>query len=656
MKPTFTLTYGLGWNLEMPPYELQGKQVALVDGSGQPVNVQDFMSQRNKAALAGQVYMPQLGYELVRNVGSGLKYPYNPYYGEFSPRVSFAWNPHYNDGILGKLFGNGKTVLRGGYSRIFGRLNGVDLVLVPLLGPGLLQGVTCVNPLSNGSCAGSGNATPATAFRIGTDGMTAPLASPSASLAQPFYPGGLNPTSVDADTLDPNFKPDRADNFTLTVQREINQHMSLEVGYVGKIIKNEYQNINLDSVPINTTLGGQSFANAFGQLYSQMFFSSVLPANVTAQPFFENVMGGAGSAFCKGYANCTAAVAANYGSLVKTTAVSDLWNKMQSQGSWTLGPTTYNTALNGGAATSTSIQLNNSLGWGNYNALFVSFQTHDWHGITTATNFTWSRALGTATVNQASSSFTALNPFNMSANYGPQGFDYKFVYNTAMYYDVPFFRAQHGVIGHILGGWTIAPLFQAQSGQPFGIVYSEGSCTGCEAFGEVTTPGTASLSANSNQHSENAVGFMPYSGGIAGHYGVAGGSGSNLVFGTNQIGTATHGGITYGMNMWANPAAVYSQFRPCVLGIDTSCGGGAGPLRTLPFWNLDAQVVKNLNIYKERMGAQLFFTFTNVLNHFQPSFGNSTTTASLTNPTNFGQITSQSNTPRSLEFGLRLHF
>jgi hypothetical protein len=656
MKPSFTVTYGVGWNLEMPPYELNGKQVALVDASGQPVNVQSFIAQRNKAALAGTTYTPQLGYELVRNVGSGLKYPYNPYYGEFSPRLSFAWNPHYNDGILGKLFGNGKTVIRGGYSRIFGRLNGVDLVLVPLLGPGMLQGVTCVNPLSNGSCAGSGNANPATAFRIGTDGKVAPLASPSATLAQPFYPGGLNPTSVDADTLDPNFKPDRSDNFTLTIQREINPHLSLEAGYVGKIIKNEFQNINLDSVPINETLGGQSFANAFGQLYSQMFFNGVLPANVQAQPFFENVFGGAGSAFCKGYANCAAAVATNYGSLIKETAVSDVWNKMAAQSSWILGPTTYNQALNGGNPTSTSMQLNNSLGWGNYNALFVSFRTNDWHGITSQSNFTWGRAMGTATVVQASSSFTALNPFDLHANYGSQGFDFKFVYNMNMYYDVPFFRSQRGVLGHILGGWTIAPLFQVQSGQPFGIVYSEGSCTGCEAFGQVTTPGTASLGSNSNQHAENAVGYMPYTGGQAGHYGVTGGSGTNVVFGSNAIGTATHGGINYGMNMWANPAAVYAEFRPCVLGIDTNCGGGAGPLRTLPFWNLDAQIVKNLNIYKERMGAQFFFTFTNVLNHFQPSFGNSTTTASLTNPTNFGQITGQANTPRSLEFGLRLHF
>jgi len=656
MKPSFTLTYGLGWNLEMPPYELQGKQVALVDASGQPISAQAFLAQRNQAALQGSVYTPQIGYELIRNVGAGLKYPYNPYYAEFSPRVSFAWNPHYSDGIMGKLFGNGKTVLRGGYSRIFGRLNGVDLVLVPLLGPGLLQGVTCVGPLSNGTCAGSGAQTPATAFRIGTDGLTAPLASPSPTISQPFYPGGVNAESVDADTLDPNFKPDRTDNFTLTIQREFSQHLSLEVGYVGKIIKNEFQNVNLDSVPINETLGGQSFANAFGQLYSQMFFNGVSATNVAAEPFFETALGGAGSAFCKGYANCTAAVAANYGSLIKETAVSNVWNNMAGQSSWILPRSTYGQPYNGGLAQATSVQLNTSLGWANYNALFASFHTNDWHGITTTSNFTYGRVLGTGAQVQASSSYTALNPFDIGANYGPESFDYKFIYNTNMYYDIPFYRSQKGILGHVLGGWTIAPLFTAQSGAPYGITYSEGACSGCEAMGEVTTPGTASVSANSNSHAENAVGYLPYTGAAAGHYNVAGGTGTNIIFGTNSVGTALHSGINYGMNMFANPAAVFAEFRPCVLGIDTSCGGGAGPLRTLPTWNLDAQIVKNLAIYRERLGTQLFFTFTNVLNHFQPSFGNSTTSASLTNPTAFGQITGQSNTPRSLEFGIRVHF
>ena len=321
MKPSFTLTYGLGWNLEMPPYELQGKQVALVDANGEPIQTQAFLNQRLLASEQGGMYTPTIGYELVRNVGTGLKYPYNPYYAEFSPRVSFAWNPHYTDGLLGKIIGNGKTVLRGGYSRIFGRLNGVDLVLVPLLGPGLLQGVTCVNPTMTQTCAGSGVATPANAFRIGTDGLVAPLTAPSATLPQPFYPGGTYPESVDSESLDPNFRPDRTDNFTLTIQRELNSHMHLELGYIGKILRNEYQSTNLDSVPIYETLGGQTFANAYAQLYQQLIFNGVPAANVTAQPFFESALGGAGSAFCKGYSSCTAGVAANYASLIKETAV-----------------------------------------------------------------------------------------------------------------------------------------------------------------------------------------------------------------------------------------------------------------------------------------------------------------------------------------------
>jgi hypothetical protein len=648
LKPSFTLTYGLGWNLEMPPYELQGKQVSLVDSNGEAITTTSFMAERLAASLQGSSYTPEIGYQLVRGIGSGLKYPYNPYYGEFSPRVSFAWNPHYSDGLLGKIVGNGKTVIRGGYSRIFGRLNGVDLVLVPLLGPGLLQGVTCVNPLMNGTCAGSGVATPANAFRIGTDGLVAPLAAASPTLPQPYYPGGSYPESVDSESLDPNFKPDRADNFTLTVQREINPHVHLEVGYIGKIIKNEYQSTNLDSVPIYETLGGQTFANAFGQLYEQLIFNGVSASSVTAQPFFENVLGGASSAFCKGYASCTSAVASNYSSLIKETAVSDLWNKMDATTSWILPRTTYGQSFNGGSGQATSIDMIDSLGSGNYNALFVTLRTNTWHGLTTNSNFTWGRALGTGVVGQASSGFTQQNPFDINANYGQQSFDIKFIYNLNMYYALPFYKTQQGVIGHILGGWTISPLFTTQSGSGNAIGYSEGNCTGCEAFGEVTTPGTSAVGSLT----EDAVGLSPFTGGTSAHYGVAGSTGTNLVFGTNSVGTKlTSTGVLYGLNEFANPAQVYSEFRPCVLGLDTSCGGYYN-LRGLPTWNLDAQVVKDLGLYKERVGAQFFFTFTNVLNHFQPSTGG----GSLTSPTSFGQITGQSNSPRSMEFGLRVHF
>ena len=96
------------------------------------------------------------------NTENGRKYPYNPFYGSFSPRVAAAWNPHFDrDSTMGKIFGGQDTVIRGGYGRIYGRLNGVDLVLVPLLGTGLIQPVQCIGALSDGvTCAGNGGASP----------------------------------------------------------------------------------------------------------------------------------------------------------------------------------------------------------------------------------------------------------------------------------------------------------------------------------------------------------------------------------------------------------------------------------------------------------------------------------------------------------------
>jgi len=645
VKPSFTFTYGLGWNLEMPPYEINGSQVELVDSNNQPIVTTDFIAQREAAALQGQSYTPTIAYSLVRNVGSGLKYPYNPFYGEFSPRASFAWNPHATDGIMGKLVGNGKTVIRGGYGRIYGRLNGVDLVLVPLLGPGLLQGVTCINPTKSLGCAGSGVADPTTAFRIGTDGMTAPLAAAAPTLGQPYYPGvGSNPETVDPDALDPHFRPDRTDHFTLTVQRELSQHASLEVGYIGKILRNNYMLMDLNGLPYMTTLGGQSFAQAFGQVYQQLVFSGANPANITAQPFIEAALGGSSAAYCAGFNSCTAALVSKNTTLIKETAVSDLWAAMGKVPSWVLGRTLLSQPVVGGSVgQSTSVGMNTSLGYGNYNALFVTFHTNDWHGLTTLTNFTWGRALGTSQLAQYNSASTPLSIFDLGSSYGPQNFDYKFQYNLAMYYQPQIFRGQKGFLGHVLGGWTISPLFTAQSGGGSAVSYSEGSGAGTQAFGEVST------GAGDSSTSENAVGFGPYTGGTSAHYNIYGDTGTNIWQGTQSVGTKTSG--TFGLNRWSDPGQVYNEFRPCVLGFDTSCGGYYN-LRGLPTWNLDVSVVKDIGFHTERVGATFFWAVTNVLNHFQPGGASQ----SLTSPTTFGQITSQSNTPRNMEFGLRIHF
>jgi hypothetical protein len=105
----------------------------------------------------------------------------------------------------------------------------------------------------------------------------------------------------------------------------------------------------------------------------------------------------------------------------------------------------------------------------------------DWHGLTTQSNFTWSKTLSTGAVVQATSQATAPDPFNLNTAYGWAGFDRKFVYNLFFVYQPPFFTGQRGALGRILGGWSFAPIFTAGTGLPITLGAANG---GGEAFGE----------------------------------------------------------------------------------------------------------------------------------------------------------------------------
>lgn len=650
MKPSFTFSYGLAWTLEMPPYESTGRDTTLVDASGQQVDTATFLRNREQAALNGQVYLPQIGYELVGN--AGRKYAYNPYYGGFSPHLAGAWRPSFSGGIPGKFLGGGHTVIRGGWSRIYGRLNGVDLVLVPLLGAGSLQPITCPGARMDGTCQGAGNVDPTNAFRIGTDGLVAPLPSASPNLAQPNFSGITSAKAGDTSEIDPNFKPSRSDEFTLSMQREFSSKIMLEVGYVGRILRNEYQAIDLSSVPFMTTLGGESFATAFTNVYKALcgpapggVCAGNPAASVPTQAFFESGFampagspgsivqnGQTVSSFCatKGATSCTAAVVANQGSNIKNGLLYPLWSGLpMTFGTGSVIPTVYSqNQLN-------SIFMETSMGWGNYNGAIVSLTARDWHGVTARSNFTWSRSLGTGDTTQATSSTSVPNPFDLHYGYGPQSFDYRFLYNLSLLYQPHYFNSQHGIIGHLLGGWSFAPLFTANSGAPLLVRNDTSSCQ--SAWGEVscvTTLGTTG---------ENAVLMAPYTAGNSAHYGV---SSSTTV---GSAGNPSKGGS--GINLFADPNAVYNSLR-YALPTDTNSGGG-GVIRNLPGWNLDMTVTKDVT-FRERYGFMLIFQSTNVLNHVVMGAPN----LALGSPTTFGVITASaaSYNPRQMEFGLRVHF
>jgi hypothetical protein len=450
--------------------------------------------------------------------------------------------------------------------------------------------------------------------------------------------------------LDPKLKPNHSDEFNFTVQRSLSQKLVIEAGYIGRRIRDEFQEINIDAVPYMTTLGGQSFANAYANLYQQLAAGATVPS---PQPFFEAALGGASSAYCAKFASCTAAVASNLKLTITSAQVYNLWNSLSAAKSWTLGRTLLSSPALGGPVASqlSSLEYITSLGWGNYNAAFLSFNAKDWHGVTTRSNFTWSRAMGTGSLQQSSSSITVVDPWNLHASYGPQPFDIRFVYSQLMVYQSPLFKSQRGMAGRLLGGWSISPLFTAQSGAPLQVNVGTGSNSDAQAFGEIY--------GNNNRAYENAVLTAPYTGGNSAHYNVT----SSGQAGRN--GNPSTGGS--GINLFADPAATYALFRHPILGLDTT-GGGAGVLRGLPSWSLDATVSKEIRA-TERFGATLIIQITNVLNHFQPE----NPTLNVDSPTTWGVITDQSTTgtlsgiggtargvptinPRQMEFGLRLHF
>jgi len=75
--------------------------------------------------------------------------------------------------------------------------------------------VSCIGASRTGQCLGSAGVDPTTAFRIGTDGLSAPLPAVSQTLPQPFFPGvGGNAAAGTSWVLDPNIKPPHTDQFT----------------------------------------------------------------------------------------------------------------------------------------------------------------------------------------------------------------------------------------------------------------------------------------------------------------------------------------------------------------------------------------------------------------------------------------------------------
>jgi hypothetical protein len=407
--------------------------------------------------------------------------------------------------------------------------------------------------------------------------------TPPGLIAQPFGPavraeyapllpvGKLDPRNSPEIITPATLRPDKVHEWSFGIQREITSHAAVEVRYVGNHGENLFQTQN-----VNPYIAGLA-----------TLFPNLVPSGLTPCPAASAAIPSA-----VGRINCNAGVQLETG----------------------------------------------NTGFSNYNGLQAEFRTTNlFKQLTLRTNYTWSKTLDNTseifnTFSAGNSETLAQNPLNLAGGeYGISGISFPQTWNLTFVEDLPFLRAQHGLVGKLLGGWQLSGTYTLQSGQPFTPsqqIINEGSYgpspNGIEdtAFNlalnngipDVVRPFVGSLSAPGNQ-----VGI--YAGDVCNAFGIAaacaasGGPAANTLLSLNAI-NAT-GSLTPVTNsqvrLIANGAEADSIFG-------TPFGtAGRNILRDYHTNIANFSVYKNFR-FSERASVQWHVTMNNVFNH--PNYGN----------------------------------
>ncbi len=254
----------------------------------------------------------------------------------------------------------------------------------------------------------------------------------------------------------------------------------------------------------------------------------------------------------------------------------------------------------------------------NYNSLQVALNRRVSEGLTVSLSYTWSKNLTNASVDRGSSTYDA---YNYGLSYGPSTYNTPHVFVASYVYQLPFYRDQRGLVGHLLGGWEVSGITTVQSGQSLTATQSN------DPF--ACTTATSGLCA-----AGSAAGAYP--GGIG-------------------IGTSGDSSVTIRPDLVSSsvnlPKTVATWFNTSAFAMAAGHFGTAGQGIFLGpgLQNWDISGIRNFKI-GERFSLQFRGEFFNIFNH--TNFNGVGTNIS---DSNFGQVTS-AHLPRNVQLGLKLYF
>jgi len=596
VRNDLTVTYGLRWQYYAPPYEVNGFQ------AGNDVDFRNLFNlrQRNAAAgISGPTAEPFLRYDLLGKENNARGY-YEPDLNNFAPRLSFAWTPSFRNGFLGKVFGDRKTVIRGGGSVVYERVGGA-LTFIQ-------DQVTFLFDSSTTTPFGNSNARLALLNDPRFTGIgSLPVQNTAPKITRPFTPF-VDPTGFptgqatgDATyVLDQQFRVPYSMQYNLVLQRELPGNFLLEMSYVGRQGRKLFSQVDAAQVlDFKDPASGQSMLAAFNAVQAQIQSR----AAITPQPWIENQVGRGGTAFLAG-AIPDLFETGDTATIVNVLYANDL-----------LGP---NVGMSGQFAANV---YNTNLGSSSYNGMLLTLRKRLSRGFEFDFNYTLSHSIDnqSSVVNVVFAGLVC-DARNLRVCRGNSDFDIRHLFNANGIYELPFGRGRWlggnapKWLNAIIGGWEVSGIFNARSGLPFNAI------TG-------STP--ISLAQGSpavfNSSDSNAL--------------------------RQRIKDASGGTIQF----FSDPKRVFDPENPTSGVLRYPRQGEIGNrnvLRGPRFWSIDMAVLKNFAMpWSETQKLVFRWDSFNTFNHHVFSLPN--TNISLPE---FGQITGSSSAARVMQFALRYEF
>ncbi len=134
----------------------------------------------------------------------------------------------------------------------------------------------------------------------------------------------------------------------------------------------------------------------------------------------------------------------------------------------------------------TNVRNRENTAWSRYSGLQSEFRVQNWHGLSGAGSFTWSKTLDNSseifsTGAGGNTVAGAQNPFDISrGEKGLSGLDFPKIAALYLIYDLPFYKSQKGFLGKLMGGYQANALWHFASGQLWTPTAIAGANTACQ--------------------------------------------------------------------------------------------------------------------------------------------------------------------------------